>query len=69
MLSLDAYIAQSDMKNDPDLAGCEQFRIPIMSNPTYLTHRELDAVTQYLSAKSIRAAGWTTRLKKLGGKS
>lgn len=66
---LEAYVALNDMKNDPNLVGCEQIRIPIMSNPTYLTPKEVDALTQYIPAKALKAAGWTARLKALGGKS
>ena len=65
---LSNYIARDDMKSDPDLAGCEQIRVPIMSNPTYLTHNEVEALTQYIPANALKAARWTTRLKKLRDK-
>ena len=68
VFSLEPCIARDDIKNGPDLAGCEQIRVPIMSNPTYLTHQEVAAMNQYIPANLLKAAGWTKRLKKLPGK-
>jgi hypothetical protein len=67
-LLLEHFIARDDIRDDPDLGGCEQIRIPVMSNPTYLTPEEVEALTQYIPAKALKAAGWTTQLKKLRGK-
>lgn len=60
-------VPRADLKADPEIGDCEQFRIPVISNPTYLTPRELQALVGHLMPKDMKAAGWTpARLKKAG---
>jgi hypothetical protein len=64
---LTEHVPRSDLKADPVLASCEQFRIPVISNPTYLTPQEVQALLAYLRPKDLKAAGWTAaRLRKAG---
>lgn len=61
------HVPRSDLKADPVLGGCEQFRIPVISNPTYLTPQELEALLTYVTSKDLKAAQWTAaRLRKAG---
>lgn len=60
---LKRFVPREDMKNDPILAGCEQFRIPVISNPTYLTPDERDALLHYVPRSMLKSAGWPQRRK------
>jgi hypothetical protein len=68
-LLLDGFVARADMKADSALRDCEPLRAPRGANPSYLTPAETSALAAYFTSKQLKAAGWTTRLKKLGGKS
>jgi hypothetical protein len=60
------HIARSLMQATPDLAGCEQLRAPMMSNPSYLTVAEARALADVISvrqsAELLRASRWDTLL-------
>lgn len=61
------FIPRAVLKAHPVVSGCEQFRIPVISNPTYLTPQELEALIPHFAPQDLKAAGWTaTRLKKAG---
>lgn len=60
---LEKFVPREDMKSDPILGDCEQFRIPVISNPTYLTPEERDALVHYIPRSILKAAGWPERRK------
>lgn len=60
-------VKRLDLKADPVIGNCEQFRSPMISNPTYLTPRELQTLVGHLEPRDKNVAGWTpARLKKAG---
>lgn len=60
------YVPRATMKADPVLSQAEQFRAPMISNPTYLTPEESKVLARLLanhvSSSAIEAAGWGHRL-------
>lgn len=60
------YAARPELKADPVLRGCEHFRAPQMSNPTYLTVDEAAALArlldQRLPADVLEASRWSNLL-------
>jgi hypothetical protein len=67
-LLLAGFVARADMKVDKALRNCEPLRAPRGANPSYLTPTETSELAAYFTSKQLKAAGWATRLKKLGGK-
>jgi hypothetical protein len=57
-LLLGHAIPRADMKADPILGTCEQFVIPVIGNPTYLTPEQRDALLVFISPAELRIAGW-----------
>jgi len=55
---LSAHVPRDDLRADPVLRGAEQFRIPLIRNPTYLTPEQRDALTEHLEQSELRTAGW-----------
>lgn len=55
---LSPVISYADLRADPVLRGAEQFAIPVIGNPTYLTPEQRDALRPLVSAADLRAAGW-----------
>jgi hypothetical protein len=51
-------VPRADMKADPVLGQCEQFVIPVVGNPTYLTPEQRDALLGFIAPADLRAAGW-----------
>ncbi|WP_270889551.1 hypothetical protein [Pedococcus sp. 5OH_020] len=58
-------VSRSQLRADPVTAGCEPLRIPVMSNPTYLTPLELEALVRYLEPTELEAAGWSSLVAPL----
>lgn len=60
-------VPREDMKADPVLSGCEQFRIPQMSNPSYLTVDEVAALGAHLAGRvsktAARPVGWQRHIR------
>lgn len=60
-------VPREDLKTDPALAACEQFRIPQMSNPTFLTPDEASALGRHLDGRLPRSLarklGWDVYLQ------
>ena len=46
------------LKADPVLRGAEQFRIPLVRNPTYLTPEQQAALTEHLDPAEVSGVGW-----------
>ncbi len=51
-------ISYPALRADPVLSGVEQFRIPVIGNPTYLTPDQRDGLLPMLTSADRRAAGW-----------
>jgi hypothetical protein len=51
-------VPRADMKVDPVLRRCEQFVIPVIGNPTYLTPEQRDALLGFISPADLRTAEW-----------
>lgn len=62
----DEFVPRAEMKTDPVLAGCEQFRAPQVANPSYLTPGEAQVLAQQLAARTtkgrMRATRWDSLL-------
>ena len=67
-LLLNGFVARRDMKADIAMRGCEPIRVQQGANPSYLTPAETRSLAEFFTPKQLKAAGWTTRLKKLPGK-
>ena len=63
---LHTHVARPDILDDPALNGCEQIRMPRVSNPTYLTVDEVESLGRHLrgriSAAAARELGWDAYL-------
>jgi hypothetical protein len=59
-------VPRTDILDDPVLSSCEQIRMPRVSNPTYLTVHEVEALGDHLegrvSATAARKIGWDVHL-------
>ena len=55
---LTAPLARTAMQDDPVLRRCEQFVIPVIGNPTYLTPEQNAALSTHLQRSELRRAGW-----------
>lgn len=63
----DNFIPRPEMKADPVLGGCEQFRAPHGSNPSYLDHDQAKTLAQLIAARvsmaQLKAAKWDRLLR------
>ena len=63
----DNFVPRPEMKTDSVLSGCEQFRAPQGSNPSYLDHGEARALAQLIAARvpaaQMKAAKWDRLLR------
>ena len=64
----DSYILpqslrSAELRQDPVLAACEKFRVPMLGNPLFLTPRETLALSRYIDPSSLKEAGWDLALK------
>jgi len=65
-LDQDSYVPRAVMATWPTLRDCEQFRAPIVANPSYLTRPEAAAlaglIAQRVPRESMEISGWATAL-------
>jgi hypothetical protein len=59
---LEPFLPRADLLEGPVLSGCEQVTMPLVSNPTYLTTDEVDALGKLLAGRVdgaiARDLGW-----------
>jgi hypothetical protein len=65
-LDQDSYVPRAEMAASPTLRNCEQFRAPIMANPSYLTRPEAvllaELIARRVPRESMEISGWATAL-------
>ena len=56
-------LRSAELRQDPVLAACEKFRVPMLGHPLFLTPRETLALSRYIDPASLEQAGWDLALK------
>lgn len=51
-------VARADLMADPVFSGAEVLKMPLGSNPSYLTPEQLAALREHLAPEVLTAAGW-----------
>ena len=65
-LDPDSYVPRAVMAASPTLRDCEQFRAPIVANPSYLTRPQAVVLAGLIASRapreSMEISGWATAL-------
>lgn len=65
-LDRNSYVPRAEMAESPTLRDCEQFRAPIVANPSYLTRPEAAVLAGLIALRvpreSMEISGWATAL-------